>query len=49
MSSRFKNTEETARRPKGNKRQRRQQIIAAVIAIILAGAMVATLIPSFLM
>ncbi len=41
--------EEKTGKQKLNKRQRRQQIMAGVIAVILVGAMVFTLIPTFFM
>lgn len=40
-------TEETPKKTRLNKRQKRQQVAAAVVAIILVGAMVFTLVPSF--
>lgn len=41
--------EEKTGKQKLNKRQRRQKIMAGVIAVILVGAMVFTLIPTFFM
>lgn len=50
--SRLVNSEDTGAKTdtkkKLNKRQKQQQIVAAVIAIILAGSMVLTLVPAFL-
>ncbi len=50
MSSRLKDSgTQEVQKTKVNRRQRKQQIVAAVIAIILVGAMVFTLIPTFFM
>jgi len=45
--SRLAGSESGEKKPKMNKRQKKQQLVAGIIAVILVGAMVFTLIPTF--